>query len=180
MELLERDAAIFPTDMQWLYTGELVVSDEHDLADARNWDENHKRLANNDCCSYLGRLAVHPDVICDQTFSNTVVDLLTKTINSLDPMPTEDFICVVYHQLPETAPIRRLVVDFCVGDATVRYLEAVKKSKQPHEDLWDVMMDYQKLVERSVEGTDKVRWPAPAHGKRCDYRIHEEGVARCK
>lgn len=156
---------IFEVYLQWLMTGDLVMSDEYDLADASTWDEDQKHKVSTAYHKVLQQLAVFADAHGDACFGNVVVDWLIKTNESLELIPPFTTSGCLYDHFPEHAPIRRLLVDVHHGFASEEVFEAMKLSEGPRELMYDLMMSFRAVA----EGKKEV--PSPGWADRCHYHV---------
>lgn len=173
VKLPETKPETFEIFLHWCYTGELVVSEDYDLAEAYDWNNRTRNAAARIYYSRLRALAKFADAHNDISFGNAVSDLLLRTHEDLHILPGHKTISTIYTSLPDNAPLRRLVVDFFHRHGGNPPFEDLRSAQVPHEFMHDLMMSMYK----EIRGNGNAPEPTWAH--RCDYHLHNESVHRC-
>lgn len=163
----------FEIYLQWLHTGDLVLSDKYDLADIEDWDDTKKEHA---CYTYwrrLKRLVVFADMYGGNKFTNAIADLIPKASETLFQLPSEGLIETIYKKLPKSSPLRRMMVDLYYYDADEDALQSASV-ELPRQFLCDFMVRYKQLKDE-----DAIPDP-PYETSLCAYHIHDEMAPKCK
>ncbi|KAK3717457.1 hypothetical protein LTR37_005847 [Vermiconidia calcicola] len=174
IKLPEIDPDSFSIYLQWLYKSELVTVEQgcHDEAGVRDLSGDEKfRIAGKELMALL-KLAVLADKLGDLELSNATVDALKHAMDTLDCGPGVEEIPLVYEQLPENSPIRRMMVDNYTVIVTPKYLMDNKKLFPP-DFFFDLMMN---LVKNEPEGIPNSQ-PYPCD--KCKYHQHNDKAPKC-
>lgn len=172
MKLPECEADTFEIYYQWLLEGELVVSDEYDLAHAATWDGERRANANEVYFEHLQKLAIFADSAMDTALNNTVVDLLLRTGEEVGTIPTAELVSVVYSRLPQGSVIRKLLVDIWHGDGSHEAFKNRDKSGYPYQSIFDVLVSF-KDGECLHKDVQHAVW-----SNRCHDHLHDEKVPK--
>lgn len=120
LKLPETDPGVFSAYLQFIYTGELVATDEchlhaskveSDKCSDQGSEEVKRNIAQRTFLA-LTKAAILADMLLDMTFGNTVVDEILKTQDALRFMPSPSNAAEVYSRIAGSSNVKRLMVDF--------------------------------------------------------------------
>lgn len=176
IELLEADSNVFSTYLQWLYTGELIATEESRRQGLRAIDSNTRLSVAHATFKALAVLGIFGDMIMDSAFENAVVDEIIKTREATVYDPSTAAVRTIYNNTASSKNIKRLFVDYYASEVSTSYLAENRSAL--HEDmLFEIMIrlhgDRKALT---VKDADRLR---PSWESRCDYHSHSDKVPKC-
>ena len=174
VKLPEVDVESFSIYLQWLYTGEIVVSEEglDDDANMRLLPETERQRLGHQHHFPLLKLAVLADKLGDAQLSNNVTDAVIRVARILCIGLSPEHIRLIYEQLPENSTFRRLVVDFYKVKVRVSFLME-NKAHFPADFIFDLMVDLKK--DKAMSKSSAEKYP----GDHCKYHQHNDKVPQC-
>ncbi|KAK3703249.1 hypothetical protein LTR37_014589 [Vermiconidia calcicola] len=170
VKLPEIDSESFSTYLQWLYTNEVVVSDE-DITDEHivkaRYGERLPVFQRHFAAFF--KLAILADKLGNARLANAVVDRIILVARVVRLGPSACNIATVYSQLPESSPVRSLVVAYYATEVKAEFMTK-HKEQFPYQFIFDLMVHSKKREEEKTSNTPS--YP----GERCRYHQHNEKV----
>lgn len=171
--LQDAEPDAFATYLQWLYTGEVVVSDELDEAVTPLSSYEERRDLATAAYLPLFELAVLADRLGDVTCGNAVADATIELLCQVAISPPCGAMQVVYRRLPQSAGLRRILVEWLATRANIQAVENKKATLLDCPELtFDVMIQALKISKG-----EKIE-PPTLH-TRCKYHEHTDKVPKC-
>ena len=164
----------FSVYLQWLYTGTIVISDEHldDMNTGKDLSNKDRTQLAADYFGALFQLVILADRLGDLALSNATLDAILRTNQQLGYGPTVDNVRLAYEALPESSSLRRLVVDYYSYIVDPSFMTQNGK-EFPGEFIFDVML---RLKKDAATGK---RLASKYPGTRCRYHQHNDKVPKC-
>lgn len=176
VKLPEADPDAFSAYLQWLYTRDLVATEESKRKDLWASDTTTRVSAARTTFTALAALGAFADMVMDPAFENAVVDEILKAAEATRYFPWPMGSRSVYDSMPGCRNIKRLIVDYYASEVKTRYL--VENRASLHEDLlFDVLKRlHEDRKAPGRQGTDRLQ---PSWEKRCKYHTHNDEVPKC-
>ncbi|EMC94153.1 hypothetical protein BAUCODRAFT_112939 [Baudoinia panamericana UAMH 10762] len=158
---------IFEIYLQWLYTGELVYTDQ-DLNDMPGGDI----ILALAVYRALIRLAIAGDVLQDIPFRNAVVDATISVLPKIPILPSAGLINLAYENLPRAGGLIRLMVRDAAGSWIAQDTPC---EEGPAKFLADVIGELRTAMRNGTILRDYVKLE-----ERCTYHEHNDRVPKCE
>lgn len=171
IELPDTTPKIFSIYLQWLYTGELIVSDD-DFPPPSDKDASQRTAIQQ--YDEIIDVYIFADSILDLDFQNRAMDyaLLIDYKTNFTP-GTQNHIQMVMEGTMPGCPLRRYLVDSLCTSATSHWL-IQHGPTMPVEFLTEAVAAFATIRDTGGAATD------PCSRPKCHYHIHNDETSRCK
>lgn len=176
VELPDAEPDAFSTYLLWLYTGELVVTEDERLKDLKKKDREARFEVARLVFRELAALGVFADMLMDSAFENAVVDEIIKTYVATRHSPAPMDCSTIYENISGSHNLKRLVVSFYTAAVSTDFL--FENRDNLHGDLvFDIMARLHR-AQQDLTGKDDIKaWPT--WKRRCEYHTHNDNVPKC-
>lgn len=156
------DIASSEAYIQWVYSGDIVVEDNEEIA------TDDGPLFNG--LSNLARLYVAGDVLGDTRIRNAVIDNIIKTHADTQVAPGCQSVAVAWNFTPEDSTLRKLIIDFYLYASFDTWFKEVS-AQFPRSFLVDLVCG--RMANNNAAPT------LPSSANKCKYHEHDEFVPQC-
>lgn len=171
IRLPEVEPEAFDIYLQYLYTGEVVATDD-ELPEHRDGSREAQaqvvRLHWILIETYL--LA---DMLLDTKSKNAIMDAFIEILKDTKRLPDLDTITDVFRKTTDTSPMRRLLVDFVAFRVDLDTFKGIGARHSP-EFLVEVSLRLMRYKDDVNRRTDPIDTPS------CRYHEHDEAHLSCK
>ncbi|KAF2851135.1 hypothetical protein T440DRAFT_375303, partial [Plenodomus tracheiphilus IPT5] len=114
-----RDPEVFQLYSQWLYTNRIAVQVHPSMkTNEKGVEEDTEKVS----LSHLFRSYLLGETLADSTYQTAVIRTLIRWVRKEDTYPANLLICSVYQGTTKGSPLRKLLVDFWVWEASAEWL----------------------------------------------------------
>lgn len=169
IELPEDDYETLSVYLDWLYTGEVVATDEDATDEGRG---NPKWQSASGLHAVLVKLAILADRLLDLKFGNIIADEYTLSIRTCGWGPEPKQVALVYEKLPPSSPMRRLMVDWYRShDERAAYMEK-HRNEFIESFFFDMMVSFARETKEDTKSRLEMK-------NKCQYHTHHEKFPTC-
>ena len=130
----------------------------------------------------MAKVYVFADKVGDLTTANLIIDEFTRLSDKIQEIPGLDTIAVVFQRTSENAPLRRLIVDFCIREAPISWLSELSACFEalPPSFFAAFMPEYGVVKASSRQKTVKDAFCFTITDReKCHYHVHDEDHPEC-